>query len=88
MENVSHQVSGDEHSALVLLQFGHCLQPLVLTQTTCRGQGGNTSLNLTTSTQSLLQHIVGMGALKMHPFATLHEDQRRALLKGKTQSDM
>lgn len=32
---MSHQVSGDEHSALVLLQLGHGLQPLVLTQTTC-----------------------------------------------------
>lgn len=36
--SASHQVSGDEHPALVLLQFWHCLQSLVLTQTTCRGQ--------------------------------------------------
>lgn len=33
----SHQVRGDEDSTLVLLQFGHCLQSLVLAQTTCTG---------------------------------------------------
>lgn len=35
VEEESDQVSGDENPALVLLQPGHGLQPLFLTQTTC-----------------------------------------------------
>lgn len=33
-EGEPHQVCGDENPALVLLQLGHGLQPLVLSQTT------------------------------------------------------